>query len=178
MTALVGELGRSLAGVWRLIRGDADFPSYFDVSTAGFWRSFAAAAFALPIYLFILAARGHALEAMGGPAGGSGPSPWFDALVYPLVWLHFPVVAGALVLLVDRPRGFVPWVVVHNWTVFGLIALQGSFWLLYLNGFLPPEGPAALIWRVYLPLSLFVHWRVATRALDVPWGVGAGLACA
>ena len=144
MIALVGELQRSLIGVWRLLRGDDDFPTYFDVSAAGFWRSFAAALFALPIFVFILAAQMHALGELGVPAeettrfGFAYGALTYAALLpgpYPMVGASGALfgLAGAWQYWVqaDAPRRRRAWITLR--AALGLIGLN-LLLLWYLDG--------------------------------------------
>lgn len=178
MITLLTDSLRSLRGVWRLLFGRPDFPSFFDVTPAGVVRSFGAAIIGAPVYAFIIAAQVHAASAIGQPLPEDDPTFLRSGLTYVYIWMSFPLVAPVLARLSGRGPVFPAWLTVHNWSVLLLLLVQSSVWVLYLSGAANPQTAQAATLRVFVPLSLIVHWRIACQALGVAWGLGAMLACA
>lgn len=158
--------------------GKPDFPSFFDVTPAGVVRSYSAAIVGLPVYALIIAAQVHAAAAIGQPLPAEDPTLLRSGLTYAYIWMSFPLVAPVLARLAGRGQVFPAWLAVHNWSVLFLLLLQSTVWILYLTGAANPQTAQAATLRVFVPLSLIVHWRIACQALGVAWGLGAMLACA
>jgi hypothetical protein len=130
----------------------------FDTSMRGFWRSFAAILFAVPLIAMIHVA---------GLAAGRQLS-WADEfLLQGLSWVLFPVAAGIASWIMNARAGFVRWVVVHNWAVLWLYGYLFVLWTVYTAGLLP--GPLmGLALFVYPYIRVLVHWRIAYVALGLP----------
>lgn len=179
MIALVADAVRSISGVWHLLLGRPHFPAYFDVSPDGVWRSFGAALLAAPAYVLMLAAQHNATVELGYASDIPTAIGIARSLaLYLAVWAHFPLLAPVLARFAGRPEALAPWIVVHNWTVLALLIGQTAIWMLYALHVMPAEALGAFMYRVYLPISLLVHWRVALKTLSVGWGMAAGLAFA
>ncbi len=175
---MISDARRGFAGVWALLRGDPEFPKFFDVGAAGFVRSFAAAVLSAPIYIFVVAAVDRAA---GTLAPGSEPVNLvlYETVKFAVMWSALPVTAPLLLRLAGLDRTlFSPWVVVHNWTLFVLHFLMASSWLLYLVGVLDAETALRMHVSVYLPVTAVIHWRVTKAVLNVGWSMSGALAFA
>ena len=61
------EIGRSLYGAWRLLLLDPTGVQWFELSIAGFWRSFFAAALIAPVYVIMVVIGAGNVPAGAGP---------------------------------------------------------------------------------------------------------------
>lgn len=168
MNGIVADIRHGVAGAFLLIRGRPEFAQHFDVSTAGFFRSYAAAILALPAYLFLVLAA-----ARGG--GGAVPA-WAHVLEYVSLWLYFPILAALVTRLLGRGAALVPWTVAHNWTtavVFGVSTLPIA---IYHAGLGEPAAQFAGFGVIFF--TIYAHWRAAHAALGGPWQVSAAGTCA
>ena len=160
------EFGRSLRGTAALLNRRPEGLAAFNVSEAGFWRSFAAILLTLPAYIVALALERHRL---GLDAGG--------AFLFSDPGLAVRLAAGQVASFVAMPLAmipiarrfgwgerYVPFVVVMNWAgVFGslLLALPG---VLYLVGF-ETAGLTDLFSLACIALLLHLSWFVARVTL-------------
>jgi hypothetical protein len=156
-----------LVGTWRLFVGDDDVSAYYDVSAQGFWRSFAAAIIALPVYVFLVLAQRHI---------GLEESLANGIVIYLVVWAHFPIVAFILTKLQGNSAAFVPWVVVHNWAVLALLCVQTIPYLLYVAGLIPVSLTASLLTMAFV-FTIFVHYRVVRVATQAPMLTAFAMMC-
>lgn len=158
MMRLIAEARLALVASWRVLIFRPGWQTGFNVSLPGLWRSFFAAALALPLVALILAGAWNA---------GGTIQPATFAFGYVLSWAIFPVAAAAACLITGARPGFVPWVIVHNWGVLWLYALQALFWTLHTAG-LFTRDMLELAFFIYTYLRILVHWRFAYVALGLP----------
>jgi hypothetical protein len=165
---------RGVAGILRLVAFRQGWAERFDVSSGGVARSFAAALLAIPIVIFIIAAREHLIVASGAVPQ---PRPFmYYALIFSLNFLLFPGVAAIVTMVTDRKAAFGPWIVLHNWAALSLFLVQGLIWAIYLAGLLDAGGVTLILSSHYVLLRVFVHCRVAIAALGLPWPTAIGAA--
>jgi hypothetical protein len=88
-------------------------------------------------------------------------------LSHGLSWALFPVAAALVVRILDVKENFTPWVIIHNWGVIYLYALQAAIWMLYVAGLIDQTIFNLLFW-LYGPIRVLVHWRIAYMSLGVP----------
>lgn len=162
----VAEIQRSLIGAWLLAQRDPRAFDWFDLTVEGFWRSFLAAVVAAPLYLFLAV---HEYQLIGWPA-----DPLWTAVVrtlsYVADWLLFPVVALALVRLLDLGHRYVVYIVANNWaTVLQLLAFAVT---VALAGLLP-EAVGPILVLATLVLVLIYRWMVARQALAASGAVAS-----
>lgn len=158
MMRLIAEARLALVASWRALTFKQGWKAGFDISLDGLWRSFFAAVLALPLVALILAGAWH--------AGGTIELGTF-AFGYAVSWALFPVAAAAACLITGARTGFVPWVIVHNWAVIWLYALQALFWTLHTAGIFNREL-LELAFFLYTYLRILVHWRIAYVSLGLP----------
>lgn len=182
MIVAIADAIRSLNGVWRLILGRDGYEDYFDVTPEGVRRSFFAAAIAAPVFLFVTAAMRSAIIAIDPTlAAEAGDASFARTLAqFAVMWLHFPLIAPFLARLAGAREGLGRWIAVHNWTMLFVFLPQAALWGLYMAmpGLIDPRVPFSVVMQIVLPLSLFVHWRVANLGLGAPMGLSLALACA
>jgi hypothetical protein len=158
MMRLIAEARLALVASWRALTFQQGWKAGFDISLDGLWRSFFAAVLALPLVALILAGAWD--------AGGTIELGTF-AFGYAVSWALFPVAAAAACLITGARSGFVPWVIVHNWAVLWLYALQALFWVLHTAGIFNREL-LELAFFLYTYLRILVHWRIAYVSLGLP----------
>src|SRR3978361_436158 len=132
------ECGRSLRGTAALLNRRAEGVAAFDVSEAGFWRSFSAIFLTLPAYVVAVALERHSLG-----LDGTGTLLFADLGLALRVAVAQLARFGALpivMVVIARRCGwgdrYVPFVVVTNWIgVFGslVLAVPGLLFLLGLE---------------------------------------------
>lgn len=178
MRALIGDANAALGGVARMLAFRPGWQKSFDVSADGVVRSFAAALLAAPAFALLVASANHFIAenpAIQAQAPDAGFTLAEAVAQYLRLWVVFPVSAYLICRLMDLGAGFAPWLVVHNWTVLGLILIQTFFYALYAAG-LADAGSLGAVLALYQLARLYVHWRVAHGALGVGAGAAAGAA--
>jgi len=164
------EIVAALYGAYRLARADAAGLSFFDVTVAGFWRSFFAAALVAPFYLILLMIR-------YGEMSETVPLVRFlaiETIAYVIAWLAFPVVMATVVKAMDRDAYFIRYIVAYNWAA----VLQNGLYLPIAIGAtagLLGQAPATALGLAALGLILVYTWFITKAALDVPSGTAAGI---
>lgn len=169
MIANLGESLTALYGTLRLARFDAAGLQYLDTSPEGFWKSFTAALWILPIYL-PLTALNYGFER----APLSGHVVALEVLGYVIAWTAFPVVMLSVTRLFQRRQHFIRYIVAYNWASVWQIALYGAVSLLTEIGVL--RGAVGdFIGLAAFGAILFYGWFVARAALDIPAPTAAGV---
>ena len=156
------EVVRSLKGSFRLIQREADGFRAFDVSIAGFWRSFAAIVLTFPAFVALLAERrldaGLVLR---------------EGLVFVACWIGFPLVMVGFVRLMGLERRYVGYVVAYNWsTVIAAFVLAFPA-ALHVFGLATP-ALAAFYTAAFGIIVVQYRWFLARTALCITSGL-AGL---
>ena len=122
MIRLAAEAWVSVVGSWKLLTFKTGWQSLFDISVAGFWRSFGAALVALPLVLFASVHQWHL-------SGNLHLAP--QLVLYSASWIVFPATAALVAAILGTRNRFVHWVVLHNWSVVLLYALTTLMWTLH-----------------------------------------------
>lgn len=163
-TALTQEIAAAGRGLIRLARRDPRWPEGFDLSSAGFFRSFFAPLLALP---FAVVAAALAISD-GGLKPLSAGTLWASGLGHLVNALAFP----ALVAVFARPFGLTvgygAFIVMVNWTVlFVSLALCAAAPLTLLGqvGY----GVFAFLLMGLMLLQLYLVWRAARETLSVDY---------
>jgi hypothetical protein len=171
MFLTMDEIGRGLSGSVRLLRKDHHGLSQFDVSVAGFWRSFAAIALAAPALVVGVAQARIEEGAAGLPVGAPG-LVLHESLPFALAWIAFPVAMIFFVRLMGLEQRYVPFVVAYNWTsvvAAGILALPSLFRVVGL-------ATPALAFVFAIGFGVIVahyRWFMARAALGVSGGLAA-----
>jgi hypothetical protein len=165
------EIFEGLYGAWRLLLGDQGAVVLFDVSVAGFWKSFFAAVLVLPIYL-VMAATG----AIEFDSSRSLPASVMIVLeFYVIAWVLWPLVIGHLLPVLDRGEKFTLYIVAYNWM--SAVGAGLFFTAILVTTLLPiSAGFAALIMVGALLGVLAYHVFIAHTTLNISIGVTIGLA--
>ncbi|MED5547727.1 MAG: hypothetical protein VX529_00090 [Pseudomonadota bacterium] len=158
MMRFVAEAWVAVRASWRIFTFRPDWKSGFDISMAGFWRSFGAILFAVPMIAMI-----H----VSGEAIGRDLSWRDEFLIQGVSWVLFPVAAALAAQVTGARAGFVRWIIVHNWAVLWLYAYLFVLWTLFTAGILPVELMSIGIF-IYPYLRVLAHWRIAYVSLGLP----------
>ena len=160
----------ALYGAYRLARADTNGLSYFDNSTAGFWRSFFAAVLIAPLFLILLIIRFSVDDI------GASPVRFYtvEAIAYVIGWVLFPLVVFYLVETLGKQERYMGFIIAYNWAA----VLQNGFYLpfaiLFQLGLIPVEA-AGILNLLLLGLVLAYTWFVAKAALDISGAVAGGI---
>ncbi len=163
---LGAEIAQAGRGILAVLRGDPEWARRFDLSTAGFLRSFLGPLLAAPFYVFASAMVTRAY--MGGRTPPAA-ALWGAALAHGLDAVVFPL----LIALAARPLriagGYAGFVIVTNWSSLFLNGLLAALSLLALFGH---DGLQAffLFTPVMLCISVFLVWRTGRVALSYEVG--------
>jgi hypothetical protein len=162
-TPAVAEAWLALTGALRLARGDPSGMACFDVSEAGFWRSFRAGVLCFPLYLVLL---NFPIE-IGEPAAVDVASMFaVETIHYIISWVAFPLLMLPLVDRLRRGDRYFGFMVAYNWcqvpqtVAFTAVALLGAVGLLAADGVVIADLIVGLTALVY-------EWYVSRVALAV-----------
>jgi hypothetical protein len=104
----VDEVRLAMRGVLLLAQLDRRGFDWFDRSLEGFWRSYAAAFIALPIYAALLLLR--------APSALEMPSDWLvEAISYAVRWGAFALVMVPVADMLGQGRRYFDMMVPYNW---------------------------------------------------------------
>lgn len=164
------ELAAAFTGSLALLRAEPDAMRHFDVSVAGFWRSFLVALVLAPTLFIDVAVDGRLAVELGADSAG----PAARLLTYTAGFTVLPL----FLALLARPLGlagtYVPFIIARNWTsLVGIIPTLAAS-LAYLSGLYGREALAFANVAALL-FNLFYAYRVARLAAAVPAGQATGL---
>ncbi|TCT08796.1 hypothetical protein EDC22_108109 [Tepidamorphus gemmatus] len=167
---------RGLSSAWALFLGRREAIRGFDTSFRGFWQSFLAIVFVLPIYvLFVGAERRMILSDQPAdlPFGDVAFALWrLIALV--IDWIAFPLLMAVLARPLGIAGRYVRLIVAFNWggpIVAALMAVPAV--LLSYAGI----GEAGASMLLLVALAALIRFRLITAraALDCGFGMAAAL---
>ena len=168
------EIGRSLAGSYRLMSRDATGMKEFEISIAGFWRSFAAILLTAPAFVIALAEdrlrAGLPLEA-GLFADGGIVATQIAALLGG--WLVFPLAMIAIVRRLGLGHRYIGYIVAWNWSVVLATMMLSVPQALHVLG-LATTSLAVVYAIAFMVIVAHHRWFLAKAALGISGGL-AGL---
>ncbi len=160
----------ALFGAWRLMRFDSGGMAWFDVSIAGFWRSFFAAVPVAPFYAIVIALE---LAERVEPYD-LGWAIVVSIVAYAAGWAAFPIVAIFITRLLRLSQRYVPFIIAYNWAnvpqmlVFFLVFMIGAAHLA------PPALAEFLLLAAFLYILVY-QWFVTLTALETTGLTAAGI---
>ena len=155
------EVSMSIAGAFRLARGDAGGMTYFNRTIDGFWNSFFAAVIVAPGYV-ALTLIGADQTAVDHPTR----VVVVDFIAYVIGWIAFPLAMVSVAEFLDREKRYIDYIVALNWAAVPQV-------LLFLMAAVVAEGlgsAPALVHLVGILVTAAValyYWFIARIALDV-----------
>lgn len=158
-------VGRSLSGVMRLSLNDARALQSLEISADGFFRSFAAIALSIPLYVYVVLGQLDAFAGMPPDASGKSVSLGAFILVHILFFIGNSVFALIAMAAIARRAKlddqFVPFVITYNWGTLAIHLAWAVPIALYGIGLV---GPADALTLPYLVTGLGLYLRFATFA--------------
>ncbi|MEC9249110.1 MAG: hypothetical protein VX501_00550 [Pseudomonadota bacterium] len=158
MIRLIAEAYLALDGALKALTFKPGWEAEFDVSMTGFWHSFLAI---IPASLCL------AIIYVGAAHAGSPPPLGALITIFAVSWVLFPGAAAIVSVVLGVKDRFVPWVILHNWTVIWLWMFLAGMSLLRTAG-LAGQDLYEFVMFLYIYLRFLVHWRVAYVSLGVP----------
>ncbi|MBI4184619.1 MAG: hypothetical protein HY521_11550 [Proteobacteria bacterium] len=159
------EAASAIFGAWRLACRDAGGMAFFDASIEGFWKSFYAALFVAPGYLFLK------LLALSG-AGPDFPLARFLALqsiAYVTGWVAFPLAMNYVADALQRRGRYLAFIVAFNWSNVLQMALLVLIAVMTAAGVLP-GGLGMFATLIATFAIIYYEWFIARTALDLNGG--------
>ena len=161
MATLTSELTKALFGIWLILKNHSEAENFFNISTAGFWRSFIAAILVLPANVII--------TAVGISASGEMPYSISDGardlLIYTINWLFYPLIVIHFCRYLDLEDKALNYIIPYNWAsiptgyLFALATLIGG-------GLGSNQLGAGLLFLAYA-FAIFLFFEIARRQLRV-----------
>ena len=178
MIQALRDIRPAMIGLGKLLAYQEGWHTYFDPSTKGLIRSFAAVIWSIPIYLLFHFSANHFLAGLPAEqAQNVDPLTPLDGIItYVRIWFVFPIVAYLTSRLLGLSANVIPWITVHNWTVFALLHFTGSVWVLHTAGLIDTTALMVFNGMFYSVFRLFVHYRVAEGTLGCHWSTAIAAA--
>lgn len=166
----------AIRGAVEIFLGRRDGLRRFDLSVEGFWRSFAAILYVLPLFAIVVAADWMMVS--GQPAHPSREAFILARLVdLAIEWCTLPIALGLLAKRLGIGRTYVAYVVARNWSGIVSVAPLALLSLLFGLGALSLEV-MELLSLLVIGAMLFYGYRIARWTLVWPASMAAGLVAA
>ena len=173
---------RSLDAAFDLVVRDQRAWSKFDLTTEGFYRSFAALLICIPLNIVIdvLLDKAAAAQKLArgkqllDPAYGIGDAAFATASLG-VQWLIFPIAMIFLLRFLDLGHRYAALVIAHNWGTVVIWLFNMPAILLYAAGVIAPDT-ATDINFVVLGLTLYYRFYIAQTALGTTWSIAMAIA--
>lgn len=151
---------RSVYGAWRFALMDKTALGWFDLTAAGFWRSFGAALIVAPFYFLVtLAPAGDSTMEQSAAIGLSA-----SLLIYVTTWVAFPLLMAFIARMLSLSHSYGSFIIVHNWSQVVIILALLPLNLAGLMG-LGEQGVAMAGFLVATGILVY-KWFVARTALQ------------
>jgi len=166
----------AIRGAVEIFLGRRDGLRRFDLSVEGFWRSFGAILYVLPLFAIIIAADWAVLSQQ--PVHPSVEVFVLARLVdLGIEWCALPIALGLLAKHLGIGRTYVAYVVARNWSGIVSVAPLALLSLLFGLGALSLEA-MELLSLLVIGAMLFYGYRIARWTLIWPAASAAGLVAA
>ncbi|WP_209000108.1 hypothetical protein [Pannonibacter tanglangensis] len=172
-----GELTMAVTASWALFRGDARAIAAFDMSASGFWRSFLAIVVLVPLFFLSCLSDRKLLLADTGIPPEQFPETLYWTTQYVTLgidWLVLPAVLAVLARPLGLSAGYVPFVVLRNWTSILSALPFAALGLLHVLGLMSDQA-LLLLNLVLLSVVLHFRYRIVRLAFGTPVSVSIGL---
>jgi len=171
------EISRSMTGAWQLFRGQDAGMKAFDVSFAGFWRSFTVIILMAPLYAIAIYGQRAIILSAHDLSPADFPDQAF--ITFQLInivvdWVTYPIIVALLAGPLGIADRYVAFIVARNWT--SVIALVPYIVpsLLFSLG-LVSVPIATILTLVAIGVVLRYRYVTTRAALGAPMPVTAGL---
>tara|TARA_B100000676_G_scaffold183309_1_gene180212 strand:+ start:8118 stop:8702 length:585 start_codon:yes stop_codon:yes gene_type:complete len=129
------EVALSIYGACQLAKFDRAAVRYFDDTPEAFWRSFHAAAFALPAYVLLVL-----LNFAENPVNASGARILIiESSAYVIGWVIFPLIMIAVTDTLNRFDRYFQFITAWNWAIVLQVFLFLAISALVADGRVPPQ---------------------------------------
>lgn len=160
--AIAGEATTALFGAWRLAHLDPAGMRCFNISVAGFWRSFFAAVLVAPLFILLLSVAYPRLET---------PPPLIrfaaaESIGYVIAWVAYPLMMAWITRRLDCWDRYIGYIVAYNWAAVLQNAVFIPVHMLWMTGVVPAEA-GFLLWLVVFGAILVYLWFIARTALGL-----------
>jgi hypothetical protein len=160
------DCSRSFRGTTAFLSRRAEGLAAFELTEAGFWKSFWALGLTLPAYIVAVALERNRLGLADGILFGDAGLAVRVAIAHIGGFLAMPVVMIFVARSFGLGRGYVPFVIVTNWIgVFGMLVLAMPG-LLFLTGF-ETASLTGLFTLGFLAIFLHLNWFATRITLEV-----------
>ncbi len=160
----------ALFGAWRLMRFDSGGMAWFDVSIAGFWRSFFAAVPVAPFYAIVVALE---LAERVEPYD-LGWAIVVSIVAYAAGWAAFPIVAIFITRLLRLSQRYVPFIIAYNWAGVPQTLVYFPVIMIGAAHLAPPALAEFLLLAAFLYILAY-QWFVTLTALVTTGLTAAGI---
>lgn len=155
------EAKQSVRGFIRVVRLDPDALQDFNLTIDGYWRSFYAAVYTLPIYIAFLMSTPK-------PKGVSDGKFWLiEAIGYPLGWALWPLLTFYICRSANVSDKYTAYVTVYNWAQ--IILFGGRLVILTLAFSLFPEKLGINLTLMTLFVVLAAEALIIRLVLGLSW---------
>lgn len=164
----VSEILHGITGAWRIAMRDPNAARHFDLSDTGFFRSFLALVFALPIILFSTTSlwrMNQSVEAFADVDFVSFATVQIGGEIF--YWAVYLVTMVPVARHLKLGASFGAYVVTFNWGELMTSALMAVPPLLYSLGLLNGQVAATLTLPVF-GLIVWYRWQIARVVLGAP----------
>ena len=164
------EVIAALYGSWRLMRFDSGGMAWFDLSIAGFWRSFFAAVPVAPFYAIDVALELAERIEPYDPVWAIVVS----IVAYAASWAAFPIVAIFITRLLGLSRRYVPLIIAYNWASVPQTLVYFPVTMISAAQLAPPALAEFLLLAAFLYILVY-QWFVTLTALETTALTAAGI---
>ena len=164
------EIVRALFGAFLLARRDPRGMGFFNISVAGFWRSFFAAVLVAPMFAIIMAL--HRPE-----DAAEFTVAWqflTQTIRYGLDWAAYPMIVAVVARLINLSHLYVGYIVAYNWAKVLINALFLVLAVLAATDIVPGALINFLKFAALIAVIYYL-WFITCTALRLAWYIGAGL---
>ena len=164
------EVVAALYGAWRLMRFDSGGMAWFDVSIAGFWRSFFAAVPVAPFYAIVVAIELAERIEPYDPVRAVVVS----IAAYAAGWAGFPIAAIFITRLLGLSQRYVPFIVAYNWASVPQTLVYFPVLMISAAHLTSPALAEFLVLAAFVYILVY-QWFVTLTALETTALTAAGI---
>jgi hypothetical protein len=153
----------------------------FDLTADGFFRSFIAILFVVPLNILFdlfairLSQARAAAEGLAAEAGSYGtPEMVFSTVTLVIEWMIFPLVALYLLRYLGLQQRYAQYVIAHNWGRIVTELLNLPAIVLFSVGLISDQAATYCLF-ITLVLTLYYRFYIAQTALEVGWSLAMAL---
>lgn len=182
MSVYFAYMRRSIDAAFDLVVRDQRAWSKFDLTTEGFYRSFAAMFVVLPLNIVVDVILTQVAVAerlrQGKPAVDAAyglSDALFSTVALSVQWLLFPIAMIFLLRYLDLGQRYATLIIAHNWSTVVVWLFCLSPFLLYAAGIISASF-ANDLYLITLGFTLYYRFYIVQSALGTTWLLAAGIA--